>query len=263
MLRGRRSKVERSRVFTLASALLVFSFLVSGCLSLSSGKPPGPWHEAYQPIDDPDSETFLFQSLEKAVAEFGEPVIPVNKVLLRRSRKTEAARRYRIGEDFSLTECIDTTNGVFVIYIGVDPGHRNYFALLGHECTHLINPHITDWYMEGIATVFSEQACEAAGKEWGDWKRHFTKSRREPYALSYRMMLGLQEAFPDEYPALVRLVVPNGRGPQWLHIDIDAWLGTLPQARREEALDIIEPHVSVLRKAVNEQYGFAVPEELE
>ena len=256
MLRGRRFRV-------FAWALLLLLFCASGCMHISDGKPSGPWYDAYQPIDDPDSETFLFQSLEMAIAEFGEPVIPVNKVLLRRSRKTEAARRYRIGEDFSLTECVDTTNGVFVIYIGVDPGHRNYFALLGHECTHLIDPHITDWYMEGIATVFSEQACGAQGVEWGDWKRHFMKSRREPYALSYRMMLALRDTFPNEYPALVRFVVPNGRGPKWLHIDIDAWLDTLPQARWEEALDIIKPHVPALRKAVNKQYGFAVPKELE
>jgi hypothetical protein len=240
-------------------ALLLFLLMLSGCLSLSDGRPPGPWHEAYQPIDDAASETFITRSLEMAVAKFGDPVIPVNKVMLRRSRKTAEARRYRIGEDFSLTECVDSTNGVFVIYIGVDVGHPNYFALLGHECAHLINPHITDWYMEGIATCFSEQACEAQGKEWGNWKRHFMKSRREPYALSYRMMLDLESALPEAYPTMLRYTAPNGKGPPWLHIDIDAWLATLPAERRGEALGIIEPHVPVLKKEVNRQYGFEVP----
>ncbi len=246
-----------------ASAFLLISLCLSGCLSISSGRPPGPWHDAYQPITDEESEAFVAQGLERAVSEFGEPSIPVNQVILRRSRKTEAARRYRIGEDFSLTQCIDSTNGVFVIYVGVDRDHENYYALLGHECAHLINPKITDWYMEGIATVFSEEFCGHMQKQWGDWKRHFMRSRREPYALSYRMMSRLKEVLPDHYPSLVQYTAPNGKGPEWMHINIDAWLASLPENRRGEALDIIEPHVSVLRKKTNKQYAFAVPAELQ
>jgi hypothetical protein len=247
---------------TFAGGALLL-LLVSGCSSMISGRPPGPWHDAYQPINDPASEQFIDRALEMAVAEFGDPAIPVGKVILRRSRKTEAASRYRIGQDFSLTECIDPTNGVFVIYIGVDPGHPNYHALLGHECCHLINAHITDWYMEGIATVFSEEACAAPGIAWGDWKRHFMRSRREPYALSYRMMLALKHAFPAHYPALLQYVVPNEKGGPWLRIDIDSWLDALPPGRRDEALGIIAPNVSALRNQTAAQYTFAVPNELD
>ena len=103
-------------------------------MQLSDGKPPGPWHDAYQPINDPASEVFIAQAMQKTMEEFGLPVIPVNKVLLRRSTPVPEARRYRIGRDFSLTECVDSTNGIFVIYLAVDPGHQNYFPLLGHEC---------------------------------------------------------------------------------------------------------------------------------
>ena len=249
----------RLRVFVPLAIALV----LSSCVGPIKGKPPGPWHEAYEPLNDPAAEKFLFESLEKATIQFGQPAIPVNQVLLRRSRKTKAARNYRIGEDFSLTKCIDSTNGIFVVYIGVDPDHKNYFPLLGHECAHLLNAHITDWYMEGLATAFSERICSEAGLEWGDWKRHFSRSRREPYALSYRMMKDLQAAFPDAYPALIQFAVQNGHDPQWLRIDIDAWLKTLSPALREEALDIIEPNVAVLRKRTSKQYGFTVPGELE
>ncbi|MEE9367449.1 MAG: hypothetical protein V3V05_01155 [Pontiella sp.] len=231
-------------------------------MSLSSSKPPGAWYDAYETIDDPASFTFISNGLARATAEFGEPVIPINKILLRRSRKTKEARRYRIGENFSLTQCADSTNGLFVIYMGVDPDHKNYYPLLAHECAHLINAQITDWYMEGIATVFSEEFCEEQELVWGDWKRHFMKSRREPYALSYRMMLDLKEVFPAEYASLIQHPMPNGKGPEWLHIDIDRWLVSLPADRYDEALDIIEPHVSVLRKQINEQYAFKVPEAL-
>ncbi len=254
----------RNRRSTIAGlALLFLPLLFSGCVRLGDARPPGPWYQAYQSIDDEASREFVVLALEQAVAEFGEPAIPVNKVLLRRSRKTAEAHAYRIGEDFSLTECVDMTNGVFVIYIGVDPDHKNYFAYLGHECAHLLNPRITDWYMEGLATVFSEQVCRELGKEWGNWKKRFERSQRGPYALSYRMMRALQQAFPAEYPSFVRYAVPNGHGPKWLRIDIDAWLGSLPQERRAEALAIIEPHVSVLRKQTSNQYGFAAPAELQ
>jgi hypothetical protein len=229
---------------------------------LSGERPPGPWHEAYQTIDDPVSIAFVSNTFEQAVAEFGAPVVPVKKVLLRRSRKSEAARRYRIGEDFSLTECVDATNGVFVIYIGVDTDHRNYYALLGHECLHLLNPYIIDWYMEGMATVFSEQVCREANLEWADWKRHFMRSRREPYALSYRMMLELRATLPDGYRRLIGFTDTNGKGPQWLRIDVDAWLETLAPSDRQTALGIIEPYADNLKREVSDQYYFTVPASL-
>jgi hypothetical protein len=240
--------------------LLFLACGLCGCSGLINSRPPGPWHEAYQPIDDPDSMAFLTAALAEATVEFGEPEIPVNRILLRRSRKTEEAKRYRIGEDFSLTECIDPTNGVFVVYISVDTDHPNYHALLAHESVHLLNPFITDWYMEGLATVFSEQYCDVHEKEWGDWKRHFIKSRRDPYALSYRMMLELQEAFPEAYPHIVRYTMPGDVGSDWLRIDIDRWIGSLPPARRSEARDIIKPYTSELRRHTNKVYGFNVPE---
>lgn len=214
---------------------------------------------AYQPINDAESEAFVTRSLERAVARFGEPAIPVNNVLLRRSRKTPEARHYRIGEDFSLTECVDSTNGLFVIYLAVDPGHRNYFALLGHECAHLLVPDIFDWYMEGFASVFSEQMCAEEGVEWGDWKRHFKRTRRGAYGLSYRMMIELQEEFPDEYPAIIRFTADNGEPAGRRHIDIDAWIATLPPARRYVALDIISGYQEILLKNASAQYYFKAP----
>jgi hypothetical protein len=234
---------------------------LSGCMRLSEGVPPGPWHAAYEPIDDPESDAFVIQALEMAVAEYGEPVVPVKKVLLRRSKKVDAARRYRLAEDFSLTECADASNGLFVIYLAVDPGHEDYFPLLAHECAHLLNPYIFDWYMEGFATLFSERACAETGREWGDWRRRFAKSRRKPYALSYRMMRELQREFPAEYPSIIHFTAANGRGSGRLHIDIDAWLQTLPAPRRAAALAIISPYTKVLHRNSSAQYHFAIPQE--
>ena len=246
----------------LRKVLCLFLLLIgfSGCMRLSDGKPPGPWHEAYQPINDAESEAFISLALERAVAQFGPPAIPVEKVILRRSIKLPEARGYRMAENFSLTECVDSTNGVFAIYLATDPGHANYFPLLGHECAHLINPRILDWYMEGLATLFSEQLCAETERPWGNWERHFSRSRRDPYALSYRMMRELQEQFPAEYPAMVQFVAENGKGPDKLRIDIDRWLQTLPADRRGEALQIISPYTKVLQRRISDRYYFTVPQ---
>lgn len=238
----------------------VFLFL-SGCMQLSDSRPAGPLYEAYQPILDVESRAFVFQALEEAILAFGEPPFPVNTIHLRRSRKTEAAQRYSLGENFSLTQCVDPTNGVFVIFVGVGPDHRNYYALLGHECAHLIDPRITDWYMEGIATVFSEQVCAAQGKKWGDWRRRFgRRSRKEPYALSYRMMQELQVMFPDEYSLLVQHTVPRAEFPELRRIDIDGWIETLSEEQQVVAVAIIQPYIKKLRKKVSAQYDFQEPQ---
>lgn len=253
---------NKVRYFFGVLCLFIFPLLFAGCMQLSGGKPPGPWHEAYQPIVDAESEAFFAHALEQAVAQFGQPVIPVKKVILRRSKKLPEARHYRIAEDFSLTECVDSTNGVFAIYLGVDPGHPNYYPLLAHECAHLLNPRIIDWYMEGVATLFSEELCVESGRPWGSWERHFNRSRRDPYALSYRMMRELKEGFPDEYPSIIRSVAENGKGPDKLRIDIDRWLQIIPVARRDEALQIIAPYTKVLQRQTSERYYFTTPREL-
>ncbi len=243
-----------STVFLLGAVLFL-----SGCMRLSTGFPPGPRYEAYQPIGDQEAHQFIFQALEEATAEFGAPVISVNQVFLRRSLKTTAARSYPLRENFTETSCVDETNGVFAIYMGFSPDQSQFYGVLGHECAHLINAHVTDWYIEGVATVFSEQVCSKLGKDWGKWKRHFMRSRKDPYALSYRMMLELQEAFPVEYPTMIQFIVPRVGIPDWFRIDIDAWIDSLPEAQRASAMEIIYPYVKPLLKHTGVQYDFTAP----
>jgi hypothetical protein len=254
-------RVRLSIVFPALGSVLLF-FALNGCVRLADIHPTGPWHEAYQPIEHEESREFLAHALAKGEADFGVPAVPVNDVLLRRSRKTKEARRYAIGEDFSLTSCIDTTNGTFVVYLRYYPDERNYYAILGHECAHLMNARIMDWYMEGIATVFSEELCDELGKPWGNWKRHLMKSRREPYALSYRMMREMKAALPEAYPLLMQYLEPNQEREGWLRIDINGWLDSLPDEDYAQALEVIRPYADRLQKRTSEQYDFAMPEAL-
>lgn len=254
-------KMNSAQHILLRKVLCLFLLLstLSGCVRLSVDKPPGPWHEVYQSIRDAESEAFVARVFDQAMVQFGAPAIPVEQILLRRSKKTAEAQCYRIAENFSLTECVDSTNGVFAIYLAVDPGHPNYYPLLGHECAHLLNPYILDWYMEGLATLFSEQVCRENHQPWGNWARHFSRSRRDPYALSYRMMRDLQARFPQRYPAIVQCVAEAESGDGNLRIDIDRWLQTLPADCRDEARRIIAPYTKVLMRRASEQYNFVAP----
>ncbi len=238
--------------------LLFLCLFLAGCTGFST-RPPGPWCDVYQSIRDSDSHAFVSEVLAVAVDEFGEPEHPVRQVLLRRSLRNDEFKKYRVREGFSLTECVDAANGLYVIYMGMGPEEPDYSAFLAHECAHLLNPRITEWYMEGIATLFSEQVCEAMGIDWSQLRSHFMRDEREPYALSYRMMKALQEAFPTEYPSIIRFVARNRSGDEWLRVDIDAWIASLPAARQREAVEIIEPYVKVLAKENRKLYDFAVP----
>ncbi|QBG47902.1 hypothetical protein EGM51_11030 [Verrucomicrobia bacterium S94] len=244
------------------TAALMVSVLMCSCSTVINGLPEGPIHAAYQPLGEPEAEAFFFRCLDELTEEYGNPDVPVNEVIFRRSRKDETARRYRIAEDFSLTQCIDPSNGVFVVYIGVDAGKKNFYPLLTHECGHLMNARIKDWYMEGFATVFSEEICTEKNKLWGDWGRHFNRSKKNPYARSYRMMRDLKAACPEAYPKMIRFTKPNPRSPEWLCIDIDAWLETLGSVQRDTALEIIEPHLKILRRHTVSGYTIEIPSAL-
>lgn len=241
--------------------LCLFFMLISfsGCVQLIEGRPAGPWHDAYNPIEDTASEAFITQAWARLEAEFGGPVIPVQQVLLRRSKKSGDAAGYRIAENFSLAECVDPSNGVFAIYLSLDPGNFDYYGLLGHECGHLFNPYIFDWYMEGLVTRFSEQLCAEVGVPWGHWQRRFKRNRRDPYALSYRMMCELQAHFPQYYPSIPRFTAPGTLALERLRIDIDAWIASLPLERQQEARDVITPYAGRLSRCSSPACHFAAP----
>jgi hypothetical protein len=255
--------VQKRKAFLLNGLMVLLLVMgLSGCLTISDSYPPGPRYEAYQPIESLESQTFVSNALSLAESEFGAPTIPVQQVLLRRSIPLPEVRRYRLASNFSLTSCADSTNGLFVIYISLDPDHENYESMLAHECAHLLNPLILDWYMEGLAMVFSEEYCQSIGRPWDSWNRHFNRSRRDPYALSYRMMRELKMQFPEAYARIVQHTVAVEDAGSSYRIDIDAWLMTLSEDQREEALDIIAEYSDVLEKKVSAQYNFTVPQAL-
>jgi len=245
---------KKRGLLKVALALLI---ILPACTQWEKGKPPGAWYKSYQPIQNPQADQFVKQALALTRTQFPPPIFPPQKIILRHSKKTAAAKNYRIAEHFSLTECIDITNGIFVIYIEVDPTHPSFYPLLGHECTHLINPKIFDWYMEGIATQFSEDLCKKEGKSWTEWAKRFNKTSTDPYALSYQMMHQIKQTVtPQNYATILQHRAPNHFNPNRERIDIIAWLKTLPPNKQKKVIAIIRRYQKQLLTHRSQQYDF-------
>jgi len=256
--------MNRARHILLWKVTCLFLLLsmLSGCRSLIDAPPPFPWHECYEPLESLAAEKFVSQALEKAVSIYGEPVVSVQSVLLRHSSKTHKVRNYRLAVNFNLTECLDPEKGLFAIYLAAEPDSEDFYPILGHECFHLLNPYIFDWYMEGAATVFSEEFCRECGVSWAAWEKRFRREgKKKPYSASYWMMKELKQAVPGHYPQIIRYTATSGKKDR-LSIDIDAWLDTLSESERIRALNIISRWMKILKRRESKVYHFTVPAEL-
>ena len=110
----KRRLLYRSAIFS------TLFFILNGCLSINKTNPPKgvPWSDLYQPIVNAELLSFSKACIDEAVSLYGDPIIPITKVDLRRSRKHSKWNHLHIAEDFSLAELVSGSNGNFVIYLG-------------------------------------------------------------------------------------------------------------------------------------------------
>jgi hypothetical protein len=139
-----------------------------------------------------------------------------------------------------LCELGDRERGVFILYVSVPEEDGAFYAQLSHETLHMLNPFLFDWYMEGLCNVFAEEMAEKFGFPWEKMARHLESRRRQdPYAIAYYMMRELKEACGTHLNTLLHFTAWTDKARTRMHIDIQAWLHTLPPKRREAARKII------------------------
>ena len=164
-----------------------------GCTHLATKPDSIPYYSLYVQIEAPEAQAFLESGLAALQRDHGPLEFPVNKVLVRHSKRNEVGRGYNIAEGFSLTEIVDAEAGVFVIYISVTPMHAEFYPLLAHEIYHLKQPSLeNDWEMEGLCMLFSETFCREQGKDWSLWEQRFHADSTDPYARAYQAALQLR-----------------------------------------------------------------------
>jgi hypothetical protein len=157
--------------------------------------------------------------------------------------------RKAVAEKFQLCEA--ESAGRYVIYISTRPQDAEFYPALGHECCHLLNPRLFDWYIEGQCNVFSEKIARITGKSWQTWEKKFRQGG-EPYSIAYQMMKEIDAAAPNALKHL--LGAAEGRA-----IDPDRWLGALEAEDRQTAATAINRHARALAACKGQMNSFVLP----
>ncbi len=215
------------------------------------GSNPGESFGPYPSIDDAETQAFVRQGLAYAIALYGEPWMPVNRVLV----------KYKPSQAF--TQVTDAPNGIFTIFLSRRKDEYAFHGQLAHEIAHLLNAQVFDAYAEGLNTVFAEQMLKRAGKDWRSWEAHYRKHGDPFYAATYFMMKEVSShAGADSMRMLLAHATPEPAAPERMYIDIDGWIGSLPSVKRDTVTNIILKHAAQVKQAmdtVTQVYSFRLP----
>jgi hypothetical protein len=223
--------------------MVLASLLFSGAQTSAT-----EYFSKYQALDDPRARVFLDEALKDAIAFLGQPTIPVRLVHLRLSTPSDPKANLRRG--FQLTELVDAQNGVFAIYLSHRTGEYAFDGQLAHEVAHLLNARIYDCYVEGLNTVFAERFLTKKGIAWSGWSRYLRDGSDPFYGTTYLMMKDVVAAAgEDQLKTFLRFARWTNPEKTRMHIDIDAWIASLPQVRRQKVKDTILKHADAVRRA--------------
>jgi hypothetical protein len=206
-------------------------------------------HTQYIAIDDPQTEKFVAAALAEAIKLLGKPAIPVEKVHVRLSTPIDPNSKLR--RNFQICQVVDAEKGEFVIYLSHKPTDANFHGQLAHEVGHLLNARLRDCYVEGLNTVFAESFLRKNGLDWSRWDRYYRKGSDTFYGATYLMMKDVAAAAGDEH---VKTMLSFARGTdeqeKQMHIDIDAWIQSLPQNRSGKVKSAILRHAENVQNAL-------------
>ena len=207
-----------------------------------------PWHKKYVAITDPRSEKFVEDALADAVGFLGEPAIPVKKVHLRLSTPLDPSSKIKSG--FQLCELVDADKGIFAIYLGRKPTEYAYHGQLAHEVAHLVNARLYDCYVEGLNTVFAERFTKKKGFDWSGWDSYLRKGQDKFYGNTYVMMKDVTAAAGETHiKKLLTFARWSNDAKTRMHIDINAWLDSLPMDVRGPTRAAIMKHAEAVGQA--------------
>ena len=120
-------------------------------------------------------------------------------------------------------EVLSLKQGVYVIYTKHKVGTPEFYAELGHEVFHTLDVKCFDWYVEGLASVFSEEFALSKGLTWNVWRKRFiTEQGSKPYAASFIMMKEIYRLQEGVFRNFMKFAV-YGRDKKIKYIDINKW----------------------------------------
>jgi hypothetical protein len=227
-------------------------------LSACGRNVPAARHTYYQEIKDPAVRNFVYKALTEAEHEYGKPQYPIGRIIVCLSEPL--SKESKLERHFQETDLEDEKKGILVIYTSCAPDDPYFYGQLAHEVLHLLRPRLCDPYMEGLATLFSEEFFKKSGLSWQAWDNYFASGEEPFYGQSFRMMRELERKLgPMKLHTMLGRCGVNSSGNEY--VDIDRWLTSLSEDERREAIYIINKHALAIKQCIptDDGYVFLVP----
>ena len=208
-----------------------------------------PGHRKWPLIED--ERASRLQSMAQSMAvTYARPVEPINRVWI----------CYWGGSGHPNRCSADPgAYGEYTLFLDHKPGAYAFPGSVAHETFHLLNAHLIDAYMEGMCDCFSEDFCQANRFDWSRWPPYLEK-QSPAYAHTYQMMKAIRQVVGDNcFAGILAFAVatPGTRDDQ--HIDINAWLQTIPLDKRSRVVQIIQSHASAIERYRLRNCHFELP----
>lgn len=151
-------------------------------------------------------------------------------------------KRKKVRAGLQLCEFMDEERGDMVIYLVRSAKEKGFYDELGHEVFHLLNPKFNDWFMEGWASVFSEDFARRQGKKWRVWKELFESEPESLYAQSY-FMVKKAKSLGMDFSSLRKFSKKTDEGEYYL--DLLAWVNSHDESVKEQAYELLSSYKKV------------------
>jgi len=207
----------------------------------------------FELITNPIVYQFASDALKQAQQTFGPAKVPIKRLYI----------YYRSGKSCQ-TVMVDEKRGIFAICMANDETADVYYQSLAHELIHLMNTRLADPYIEGVCSSFGDHVKAPPRRQLTALARKYNRGvvKIKFYAETYIMQKELESKLKLEGVAgILKYRAWNKNSKDWQHIDIDAWLKSLPDDKRIIARDIINKYADIIEEHLPDDgaYAFARP----
>lgn len=190
-----------------------------------------------QLITDTDVYSFAQNTLAKAQEEFGKPTTNIKQLLI-----------FRRPGAHCQTVMWDGDKGIFCIFMANNVGDNYFQGNLGHELVHLLNAKLCDPYIEGLCTVFGENTIAAEDPKRSKYRELVLATPF--YAETYLMMKELKSKItPSSFNSVMNYAVYDP-AKQWMHIETDNWLKSMPELDSAETAKIVSAYTDKIKRTM-------------
>lgn len=188
-------------------------------------------------ITDADVYSFAQNTLAKAQEEFGKPITEIKQLLI-----------FRRPGDHCQTVMWDGDKGIFCIFMANKVGDNYFQGNLGHELVHLLNAKLCDPFIEGLCTVFGENTIPEEDPKRAKYRELVLATPF--YAETYLMMKELKSKItPASFNSVMNYAAYDP-AKQWMHIETDNWLKSMPELDSAETAKIVSAYTDKIKRTM-------------